>query len=234
MSSHNYTLDKVSIIIPTYNRYDFVMNAIDSALGQTYQNKEVIVVDDCSTDKRYFADNFPKEIYYKRLDVNNRIKYNVGCANGITRNIGIQLSSGEYLAFLDDDDSYFNEKLEIQVQCMKKYGYLFSSTNLLTGHGSFKHASNKRLFFNHKIGTQIDQGIFEIEYKDIIKTNYIALSSVIIHRSIVDEMGYFGLGVNEDYKYWLKIIQKYKCLYIDKPTLYYDLNHGDGKLYSDV
>jgi teichuronic acid biosynthesis glycosyltransferase TuaG len=233
MNSHNFIKNKVSIIIPTFNRFDFVMNAIESAREQTYFNKEIIVVDDCSTDERYNEDNFPKDIIYKRLDVNNRIKYNTGCANGITRNECIKISSGEYLAFLDDDDYYFKDKIEMQIKYMKKYGYLFSSTNLLKGYGPYKKSLNQKIFFNHEIGREIDHGVYEIEYNHIRNNNLIALSSVIIHKSIINEMGEFEIGVNEDYRYWLKIIHRFKCLYINKPTLYYDINHGNGKLYSD-
>jgi glycosyltransferase involved in cell wall biosynthesis len=231
----NFIKNKVSIIIPSYNRFEYLQNAIHSCKTQTYVNKEIVVVDDASTDERYQNYDWKdmKDINYLRFEVNNRIKYNIGCANGLTRNEGIKISNGEYLAFLDDDDYYFSNKIEIQVTLMKKYGYLFSSTNLLKGNGKYSDNIKKEYFHDKVFGKQIDNGLYELSLQTIFRENKIALSSVIIHRNIYDEYGGFDLGVNEDYSYWKKIIHKYRCLYIDQPLLYYDLNHGDGKLYSD-
>ena len=226
-----YKKDRVSIIIPSYNRFDFLLNALSSVKNQNFIDKEIIVIDDASTDKRYQSYNW-EEIIYKRLDINNREKYNFGCANGITRNQGIYISTGEYLAFLDDDDYYLHNKLTYQMECMKKYGYQFSTTNMLCGHGIYHAQINKRLYFETKFGIEIDKDIYELDSSTIKDINYITLSSVILHRDIIKEYGGFGLGVAEDYKLWKKIIKKYKCLYLNLPTIYYDLNHGNGKLYS--
>lgn len=226
-----YKKDRVSIIIPSYNRFDFLLNALSSVKNQNYIDKEIIVIDDASTDKRYQSYNW-EEIIYKRLDINNREKYNFGCANGITRNQGIYISTGEYLAFLDDDDYYLHDKLIYQMECMKKYGYKFSTTNMLCGNGTYHAQINKRLYFENKFGIEIDKDIYELDSSTIKDINYITLSSVILHRDIIKEYGGFSLGVAEDYKLWKKIIKKYKCLYLNLPTIYYDLNHGNGKLYS--
>jgi len=228
-----YIKDKISIIIPTYNRFDFLMNAIHSTRNQDYVNKETIVVDDASTDERYISYNW-KDIIYKRLDINNRKKYNVGCANGITRNEGIFISSGEYLAFLDDDDYYLDNKLSYQLECMKKYGYMFSSSNMFYGYGRYHNKINKQLYFKNSIGIKIGEGLYEFDYETIKEVCFINLSSVMIHRNIIEEFGGFEFGTCEDYKFWKKIIGKYKCLYLEKPTIYYDMNHGNGKLYDEI
>ena len=100
---------KVSIIIPSYNNGKYVGSAISSAVNQTYQNIEIVIVDDNSQDDtenvvRCFGD---KNIIYLKLDEN------VGVSNA--KNIGIQKSTGEYIAFLDSDDMYEKDKIDAQI-----------------------------------------------------------------------------------------------------------------------
>src|SRR6056297_3803158 len=101
--------NKVSIIIPTYNRKKLLKNAIQSVLKQTYKNLEIVIVDDGSSDgTQNLIDNIN----------NNKIKYirnekSVGGSQA--RNIGINNSTGKYITFLDDDDEYLPEKIEKQV-----------------------------------------------------------------------------------------------------------------------
>ena len=103
----------VSIIIPTYNRPNYLQRAIESALNQTYSNLEIIVVDDCSTNNllsiiEIFND---KRIKYFRNAENRGAVY--------TRNRGISLCSGEYINFLDDDDELLPLKIELQIAKFK-------------------------------------------------------------------------------------------------------------------
>jgi glycosyltransferase involved in cell wall biosynthesis len=228
----NFDKNKVSIIIPTYNRFKNLMKAIQSAKNQSYPYKEIITINDASTDQNYdLYDWTNQDLIYKKLNTNNRYLYNVGCANGITRNEGILISKGEYLAFLDDDDYYLDNKIMEQILLMKKYNYKFSSTNMFVGKGSYTKDLTKDIYFKNPQGLKIGENLYEFNYETIKNICYINLSSVIIHRDIIIEFGGFGLGVAEDYNYWKKIIHKFKCLYIHYPTIYYDLNHGDGKLY---
>jgi len=104
----------VSIIIPTCNRAQMLSRAIDSALRQTYQNIEIIIVDDCSRDNTY-------EIVHNYLNKDKRIVYfrneeNRGAA--YSRNVGIERSQGSFLAFLDDDCEYLPEKIEEEINLM--------------------------------------------------------------------------------------------------------------------
>lgn len=103
-----------SVIIPTYNRARDLKEAVNSVLRQTYQNMEIIVVDDGSTDETH-------ELMNSFTD--QRIKY-IKKKNerhpGKTRNVGLQAARGEYIAFLDDDDLWLPEKLEIQMAEMRK------------------------------------------------------------------------------------------------------------------
>ena len=107
----------VSVVIPTYSRNDTLSNAIDSVLGQTYQNLEIIVVDDNPADSEWRKST--EELMAKYAD-DHRIRYlknkeNLGGAGA--RNVGIKAANGEYIAFLDDDDIYFEERIEKQLEC---------------------------------------------------------------------------------------------------------------------
>ncbi|MEA2018498.1 MAG: glycosyltransferase family 2 protein [Campylobacterota bacterium] len=110
---------KVSIVITAYNREDMIIRAIQSVIGQTYQNIEIIIVDDCSTDNtQQVLNSFLNELKYDNIHY-LRNERNKGA--NFSRNRGIEASTGEYISFLDDDDEYFPTKIEEQVQYMNEY-----------------------------------------------------------------------------------------------------------------
>jgi glycosyltransferase involved in cell wall biosynthesis len=102
---------KISIVISAYNRPAPLVEAVASALAQTYANKEVIVVDDCSpVDLKAALAQFGDRIVYHRKET--------GGGPSATRNVGVAIASGEYVAFLDDDDIWLPNKLEVQLAAM--------------------------------------------------------------------------------------------------------------------
>ena len=106
----------VSIITPVYNAEKYLEETILSVINQSYKNWELLLIDDCSTDKSY-------EIIQEYLKIDKRIKYlknerNSGPA--ITRNRGLENSKGEYIAFLDSDDFWKEDKLKNQINFMKE------------------------------------------------------------------------------------------------------------------
>ncbi len=114
----------VSIITPTYNCGAFIARTLDSVLAQTYQNWEMIIVDDRSTDDTKAV----VDVYMAR---DSRIKYhlleeNSGAA--VARTVAMRLAEGDYMAFLDSDDIWMPEKLERQIAWMEENGYAFSCT----------------------------------------------------------------------------------------------------------
>lgn len=116
--------DLVSIITPTYNCADYIERTIESVQKQTYENWEMIIVDDCSTDET-------KKIVERISEKDNRVKYyclekNSGAAVARTR--AMQLASGDYMAFLDSDDIWMPNKLEMQLIFMKNNNYSFTAT----------------------------------------------------------------------------------------------------------
>ena len=114
----------VSIIMPSYNTAKFISKTIESVLEQTYKNWELLIVDDCSTDGTY---TFIKKEYAGNYKVKiEKLPINSGAC--VARNRGIELSKGEYIAFLDSDDAFYEDKLEAQIEALKKY-----QTNLCRG-----------------------------------------------------------------------------------------------------
>lgn len=116
-------MDKVSIITPTYKRSDYLKNAIDSVLNQTYKNIEIIVVDDNGNESPYRETTAKLMEAYKD---DERVRYlplekNVGAA--MARNAGIEVAEGEFITFLDDDDEYLPKKIEVQLKAMQENGW---------------------------------------------------------------------------------------------------------------
>ena len=114
---------KVSVITPTYKRSEYLGEAIESVLHQTYQNLEIIVVDDNGEDSPYREKT---RAFMEKYAEDARVQYvmlpnNVGGA--MARNAGIERATGDYIAFLDDDDLYLPAKLEVQVRQMEENGW---------------------------------------------------------------------------------------------------------------
>ena len=108
-------MEKVSVIIPTYNRFNFVLNTIKSVKEQTYSNIEIIVVNDCSAEKEYYEYDWNENnIIIIHLEQNSKQMFGYVCTNFV-RNKGIERSSGTYIAFCDDDDIWLPNKIEKQI-----------------------------------------------------------------------------------------------------------------------
>ncbi|WP_163195543.1 glycosyltransferase family 2 protein [Clostridium thermarum] len=118
-------MDKVSVIIPTYNRDKTIERAIKSVLNQTYNNIEIIVVDDNSSDKTCDIVNSIDDDRIKYIKLNS----NMGAC--YARNVGIKQASGNYIAFQDSDDSWHKDKLEKQIKYLKDNGFDVVSCVLL-------------------------------------------------------------------------------------------------------
>ncbi len=219
--------DLVSVIIPIYNRYKNLLHAIKSVQEQTYKNVEIIIINDCSTDKEYkngFLEKMHK-VKVIHLPVNSRKKYNVQAAQGKTRDEGIKIAKGEWIAFLDDDDYWLPQKLEKQMKILKENPKIFmSSTNMLAGDGLYDKNKKYNLLtpgFNFNI----------IKAKMLEDGNKLLNSTVVLHKNIIDKVGEFDLGINEDWKYWRRSLKYTDCFYINEPLVYYDNNHAGKKHY---
>lgn len=198
----------VSVIITTYNRRKFLKEAIRSVINQDYQNKEIIVVDDGSTDNSYNEiRGFPVRYVWKA---------NGGISSA--RNYGIAISKGEYISFLDVDDLWLKRKLSTQMELMKRERFFVSYTDEIWVR------NGKRL--NQKLRHKKYSGhIFE----RCLPLCIISPSSVVIKRGVFDKVGLFdeSMPVCEDYDMWLRITAQFPVLFIEMPLIIKQGGHED-------
>lgn len=222
----------VSVIIPTYNRFKNLLKAIESVKNQTYQFIEIIVVNDFSTQKEYYEYDF-KDVKMVHLDKNTKVIYGFACA-GYVRNIGIENSSGEYIAFLDDDDCFLPHKIELQLKEIQKSGLKMSATDGYIGKGIYDKDScyqryNGECHLSFLKKQLILEDLPEIWTRELIeKHNAIICSSVMVHKDILSKVNKFKSVRNgdEDYACWLECLKHTNLIYVKEPCVYYDDNHG--------
>ena len=151
-------MEKVSVIIPTYNRFKYLLNAIKSVQEQTYKNIEIIVINDCSTQEEYYTYDFGKNVNIVHFKENSKKKFGFVCV-GYVRTIGMKKANGKYIAVLDDD-IWFPNKLELQINAMIKSGCKMSCTDGLAGKGIYncnkKYKKYNAKCFYKKLRRNID------------------------------------------------------------------------------
>lgn len=239
-------MEKVSAIIPTFNRFKYLMNTIKSIKEQTYPNTEIIVVNDCSTEKDYYEYDWEGNgINIIHLEENTKTKFGYACT-AYVRNKGIEQSTGKYIAFCDDDDIWFPRKIELQVNALKETGCKMSSTDGLIGFGIYN--INKRYsiynaenFYNtiqniyrNKGSNLLDNGFPRIWNLDFLKIhNCVICSSALVEKDILTSVDNFTImePPGEDYNCWLKVLEHTNSVYIQEVCFYYDCAHGDGQNY---
>lgn len=180
----------VSIITPAYNAAAYIAETIESVLAQTYQNWEMLIVNDCSKDntaeivQSYAAKD-------KRIKLIN-LKQNSGAA--IARNAAIQNAKGRYIAFLDSDDLWKKEKLQKQLNFMQQNGYAFT----FTGYEHFKETKE-----NIQNKVQIPKSL---NYQQALKGNKIGCLTVMLDRKQIANI-HFTTQKHEDYILLLNILK---------------------------
>lgn len=202
----------ISVIIPTYERYDLVLKSIDSVVSQTYPEVEIIVVDDCSKDERYSQLRSDERIKYIRVE--SRLGY-----PGKVRNVGAKISSGEWLSFLDDDDMW--EPIKLERQMMFSDSYNFICCDALIDNSRYTMEVYKSFWFNNN-----PTNTFELDYTILSRHNVIINSSILIKKDLFESVG--GYDENhrngEDHVTWMKILQKGElCRYVDEPLVRYNI-----------
>ncbi len=177
----------ISVIIPYFNKKQYIKEAVSSVLNQTYKNFEIIIIYDDKnlSDYNYLLDEFKNKNNIK-IFKNNK---NIGA--GLSRNIGIKYAKGEIIAFLDSDDLWLPNKLEDQLNFMQKNKYDFTFSNY------------EKKLLNGKIITAKAKNIYG--YNDLLKSCDIGLSTVMINKKIIKEDLFPDLVTKEDYMAWLKI-----------------------------
>ncbi len=182
---------RFSVIIPVFNRASFIIEAIESVLNQTYRDFELIVVDDGSTD------DTPRVIKNYPITIIRQPNRGVSAA----RNSGIKAAKGEIIAFLDSDDIWHREKLQIQHEffCKNPSFKIHQTDEIWIKDGKFLNKKRKH---------QKKEGFI---FYDSLHLCLISPSAVAIKRELFDEVGLFreDFEVCEDYELWLRITKKY-------------------------
>ncbi len=238
----------VSIIIPSYERFDSLLKAIESTKNQTYKNYEVIIIDDASKDSRYKNLDDDKDLIIIHLKENS-VKTK-GYFSDSVRNHGIDQASGKYVAFLDDDDYWLPEKLELQINILETTNLRMCASEAIANNGIYDKNLNNRLFNKEIVFNEIANIYKKSSLKNEFNTflsfkfyfpeiwnskfikihNCIITSSVVVEKDLLNKVGNFrdiqSKKLWSDWDCWLGILTHTDCYYFAQPLLYYDLNES--------
>lgn len=206
---------KVSVIIPTHNRNDLVVRAIKSVQDQTYSNLEIIIVSDGSTDG---TSDVVKDI----LKIDNRVffyEYENAMGANHARNYGARNATGEYIAFLDDDDAWQTDKLENQMLVFDGD----ENIGLVTTGFRFIYV------FNNSETNYVPTPKYDSHIEILMKNVIGGTPAVVMRKDIFDEIGGFDeqLHALQDYDLWIRAAQITKIGVFSRPSV-------DVYDYSDV
>lgn len=210
----------VSVIITTYgNRQDYLAEAIESVLNQTYNNIEIIVIDDNGKNTPFQLNN---ELYFKEF---NNIQYyplNNNSGAQIARNTGIIFSKGKYIAFLDDDDIWDKEKISKQVKYLEEQNLDLVFCN---GYRFFNDDTNDKVLYQKNF---IDNN--KISFDNELQGDMIGSTSHPLMRKICfAKTGLFDINfqARQDYDMWIRFCKYFAVAGINEPLFYYRYHAGD-------
>lgn len=199
--------DEVSVIIPTFNRQHTLLRAVNSVLQQTYPVHEILICDDGSEDHSKTIISGLNNAKIKWLDCGKNGR------PSIPRNKGIKAASGEWVAFLDSDDEWLPNKIEIQINLLKETGSQAVSSNAFRIVGEM----NKGPYLSYKSNT--------ITFQNLLVANNNICSSVMVRKILLEEISLFPeenkYKAIEDYVLWLRISTRIDFAYINLPLLKY-------------
>ncbi|TXD49139.1 glycosyltransferase family 2 protein [Polaribacter sp. IC073] len=187
----------VSIITPNYNSEKFIAQTLQSIRAQTYKNWELIIVDDCSTDKSLdIIETYSKTD--KRIKV---IRLNENSGAGIARNKAIEEATGNFIAFLDSDDLWHPEKLEKQLAFMvqKNYNLTYTSYNVFNE----KDAEPNKIVLCKPT----------LNYSQMLYSNKIGCLTAMYNKDNLGKIYMPEIRKRQDYALWLKILKKEERAY---------------------
>ena len=206
---------EVSVIIPTYNRASELKKAIESVQNQTFKNWEAIIIDDRSTDNT-------REVVriWKLRD--KRVKYYTTVFNSgspvIPRNLGVKVADGDYIAFLDSDDTWLPTKLEKQLKLMKSKKSMFSYHDLTVSKDDVYYNDWSKMSCCHE----------GMVFKQLLRKNFIPTSSVMMRKdsySVFKEMDH-QYKISHDWDLWLKIAETISIQFLNEKLGVLNLHKG--------
>jgi glycosyltransferase involved in cell wall biosynthesis len=188
-------MPKISVVIPTYNRANLLPTAVTSVLEQTYRDLEILVIDDGSTDNTWeILQAFSGKV---------RPVHQQNTGGGAARNRGIREASGDFIAFLDSDDLWLQEKLEVQMELVARSPGL---TWAYSDAYAFSGESGEILFVFSQRSRQYSGDIGG----RLLFSDFIPSPTPVVHRSVFEDVGGFSdMKVGEDWEMWLRIAAKY-------------------------
>ncbi len=199
----------VSIVIPTYNRSTIVRRAIDSVLGQTFRDFEIVVVDDGSTDDtRGALSDYPECVRYVRQD-------NAGPA--AARNHGMRIARGDFIGFLDSDDVYLSHNIAAHLECFGRNpgaGLVYAGAEVVDAEGKRIKEVRPR---------PVDRGLV---LERLARYNFITSSTVLMRREAMDFAGPMNvtLWFAEDWFYWMRVASRFPIDFVGEVLVRYQRN----------
>ena len=210
----------VSVVMPTYNYAQFIGDAIRSVLDQTYENIELIIIDNYSKDNT-------EDIVASFGDA--RIKYKKFRNNGIiaaSRNVGISESHGKYIAFLDSDDMWKPAKIEKQIKLLEE------DDNIFLVYSRYVIIKDGHLSRIHPKGKNLSSGNVFVPL--FLSNNFIGSGTVLMKNDLKQNNFMFDTDMKlitvEDYDLWLRISKKKRISYIDEPLAVYREHGGNSTM----
>ena len=185
-------MKKVSVIIPVHNSEKYILECLNSVINQTYKNLEIIVIDDKSTDNSV---DLIKSINDPRIKL-IQLKENVGA--GVARNKGIEISTGDYICFLDSDDYWKLKKIEKQMNFIKDKPFIYSE-----------------YLYLKKNKTHIARVPKKMSYEELLKNCAIFTSTVMLNMKYLNKEDIYmpNIRMGQDYGAWYKILKKVGIAY---------------------
>ncbi len=193
----------ISIITPLYNSQNFIESTIKSVISQTYQDWEMIIIDDCSKD----AGPAIVAKYAKNDKRINLIKLKKNCGGAVARNRAIKEAKGKYIAFLDSDDLWQPEKLEKQIKFMEENNYDFTYT-------WYEKMDEEENLLNEVVRSKD-----KVDYKELLKSNQIGCLAAMYNQDKLGKVYMPLIRKRQDYALWLQILKKTKYGYCLKENL---------------
>lgn len=207
--------NKVSILIPVYNGSNFIKQAVESAINQTYKNIEILVINDGSTDggkTEKIVKEFGERVKYIK-------KENGGVASAL--NVGIEEATGEYISWLSHDDIYLPNKIEKEIEALNnlenKNTIIFSNFELMDENGI---TFTKTDFTKNIKKEKLCQGIYPV-IKGCVNG-----CTILIPKKCFEEVGYFReeLKTTNDYEMWIRLFNKFPSYFIEEKLIKYRIH----------
>ena len=196
----------IDIILPNYNKGEYIDECILSILNQSFLNWKLYIIDDCSTDNSLKKINKYKD--YKKIQI-LKLKKNKGPS--FCRNLGMRLSKNSYISFIDSDDYWTKDKLKNQLEFMKMSNYGFTFTDYVP----FFQIKNEKKFLRK---TNI---ISTFDFKKFCRNSSINTSTMIVKRSLIILNKFKKMKKLEDYVFKCEILKRSNAIKFDDCSAFY-------------